>query len=81
MIDQARAQLGGDEPVAVVGDKRCDVELARAIGTAGILVTTGYGATEFAHGLEADFVVDDLRGAAHVVDELSRHHALTPAEA
>jgi len=81
MIDQARAQLGGDEPVAVVGDKRCDIDLARAIGAASILVTTGYGATEFAHGLDADFLVDDLLGAAHVVDELSRHPVLTSAEA
>jgi D-glycero-D-manno-heptose 1,7-bisphosphate phosphatase len=81
MIEQARGGFGGDAPVAVIGDKRCDIDLARAVGAAGILVTTGYGEQEFAHGLDADFLVDDLLGAAHVVDELVRHPALSAAAA
>jgi D-glycero-alpha-D-manno-heptose 1-phosphate guanylyltransferase len=81
MIEQARGGFGGDGPVAVIGDKRCDIDLARAVGAGGILVTTGYGEQEFARGLDADFLVDDLLGAAHVVDELVRHPSLSTAAA
>jgi histidinol-phosphate phosphatase family protein len=81
MVEQARRLFGGDAPIAVVGDKACDIELARAVGAAGILVTTGYGAREFAAGLEPDFLVDDLRGAAHVVQELLSQPSITIADA
>lgn len=79
MVDRARAAFGDEPPLAVVGDKRCDIDLARAVGAAGILVTTGYGAEELARGLDADFVVDDLEAASHVVSELARHPVLERA--
>lgn len=45
MVNQAVADLGFDPKRAfVVGDKRVDVELARAVGATGILVRTGHGA-------------------------------------
>lgn len=67
---QAAAALGpGAAPVAVVGDKRCDIDLARALGVPGILVTTGYGASELA-AAEPDYVVDSLVEVAAVLRPL-----------
>ena len=51
----------------VVGDKWLDVGLANATGATGILVRTGYGATDEAHPLEgvtAAAVVDHVHAAA-----------------
>ena len=67
MVDRAARELG-IEPARsfVVGDRWLDVELARAIGGRGILVRTGYGATEECRprqGLEADAIVDNLISA------------------
>ena len=68
---QAAAALGrGATPVAVVGDKRCDIDLARALGVPGILVTTGYGASELAAAAEPDYVVDSLAEVAAVLRPL-----------
>jgi histidinol-phosphate phosphatase family protein len=67
---QAAAALGpGAAPVAVVGDKRCDIDLARALGVPGILVTTGYGASELA-AAEPDYLVDSLVEVAAVLRPL-----------
>lgn len=64
MIDRAAADLGLDpEQSFVVGDKWLDVGAARAVGARGILVRTGYGATEEEQPLpdvHADVVVDNL---------------------
>ena len=47
MIRQAAADLGLDPTRSyVVGDKWSDVALARSVGAIGILVETGYGATQ-----------------------------------
>ncbi len=47
MIQQAAADLGLDPTRSyVVGDKWSDVALARRVGATGILVRTGYGATQ-----------------------------------
>jgi histidinol-phosphate phosphatase family protein len=47
MIRQAAADLGLDPTRSyVVGDKWSDVALARSVGATGILVQTGYGATQ-----------------------------------
>ncbi len=47
MIRQAAADLGLDPTRSyVVGDKWSDVALARNVGATGILVQTGYGATQ-----------------------------------
>ena len=52
----------------VVGDKRSDMELARAIGAKGILVRTGYGRqTEMEGDPLWDVVVDDIEAAAEVI--------------
>jgi len=52
----------------VIGDKRSDIELARAIGAKGILVRTGYGRqTEMEGDPLWDVVVDDIEAAAEVI--------------
>jgi len=69
LIEQASAQLGCRPCEAfVVGDKPCDVELGRRVGATTILVRTGYGAeTEGSHPRAADYVADDVRGAAGII--------------
>jgi D-glycero-D-manno-heptose 1,7-bisphosphate phosphatase len=68
LVDRAAREFGIDPARSfVVGDRWLDVELARTIGGRGILVRTGYGATEEARppqDLSADAVVDNLVGAA-----------------
>jgi D,D-heptose 1,7-bisphosphate phosphatase len=65
---RAAADLGIDLPRSVViGDRWRDISVARAIGSRGILVKTGYGATEALKpppGMSADAVCEDLIGAA-----------------
>ena len=64
MIDRAAADLGLDPARSfVVGDKWLDVGAARTVGARGILVRTGYGATEEEQplpDLKADMVADNL---------------------
>jgi len=68
MVDRAAKDLNLDPSRSfVVGDKWIDVGLARAAGAKGVLVRTGYGATEEAHpreGFAADAIVDNLAAAA-----------------
>jgi len=68
LVDRAVRELDVDpERSYVVGDRWLDVALARAVGAKGILVRTGYGATEEMrppHGLRADAIADNLIGAA-----------------
>jgi D-glycero-D-manno-heptose 1,7-bisphosphate phosphatase len=68
LVDRAVRELDVD-PIRsyVVGDRWLDVALARAVGAKGILVRTGYGATEEMRppeGLRADAIADNLIGAA-----------------
>lgn len=52
----------------VVGDKRSDMELARAVKARSVLVRTGYGRkTEKASDCIWDVVVDNIREAAEVI--------------
>ncbi|HUP76419.1 MAG TPA: HAD family hydrolase [Acidimicrobiales bacterium] len=69
LVERAAADLGFDPAsVFVVGDKPCDIGLGRGLGATTILVRTGYGSTHEAAGdATADFVVDDLPGAARVI--------------
>jgi D-glycero-D-manno-heptose 1,7-bisphosphate phosphatase len=64
MIRQAAADLDLDIPKSfVVGDRWLDIEMANGAGARGILVRTGYGATEEARpreGVTADAIVDNL---------------------
>jgi D-glycero-D-manno-heptose 1,7-bisphosphate phosphatase len=65
---RAAAELGIDLGRSVViGDRWRDIAVARAVGARGVLVKTGYGATEALRpppGLSADAVCEDLIGAA-----------------
>lgn len=65
MIRQAQAAFDLDLAHSfVVGDKTADLGLAASVGAQGVLVRTGYGATELAqHG-------ETLAGAAHVAADL-----------
>lgn len=69
MLLQACSELGvAAAQSIVVGDKDCDVELARAGGAAAVLVRTGYGAaTEAADRCDPDLCVDDLAALAEVL--------------
>lgn len=64
LVEQATRELGLDpRRSVVVGDRWSDVALAKAVGARGILVETGYGASQrhLEHGdLRADAVASDL---------------------
>ena len=68
MALRAAEDLGIDlRRSVVIGDRWRDIGVARAVGARGILVKTGYGATEALRpeaGLEADAICEDLIGAA-----------------
>ncbi len=68
LVDRAAGEFGIDPARSfVVGDRWLDGGLARTIGARGILVRTGYGATEETRppqDLSADAVVDNFAGAA-----------------
>ena len=68
LVDRAASELGIDPARSfVVGDRWLDVALARAVGARGVLVRTGYGATEETRppeGLGADATVHNLIEAA-----------------
>jgi D-glycero-D-manno-heptose 1,7-bisphosphate phosphatase len=68
LVDRAVREMGIDPRRSyVVGDRWLDVALARAVGAKGVLVRTGYGATEETRppdGLTADAIADNLIGAA-----------------
>jgi D-glycero-D-manno-heptose 1,7-bisphosphate phosphatase len=64
LVERAERELGIDPRRSfTIGDRWLDVALARRVGAQGVLVRTGYGATEEDRpqaGLEADAVVDNL---------------------
>jgi len=68
LVERAARDLGLDPAQSfVVGDKWIDIGLAQAVGARGVLVRTGYGASEEANprpGVKADIVVDNLAAAA-----------------
>jgi D-glycero-D-manno-heptose 1,7-bisphosphate phosphatase len=67
LVDRAVRELDVDPARSyVVGDRWLDVALARQVGAKGVLIRTGYGATEEARppaGLRADAIADNLIGA------------------
>jgi len=71
-LEQAARERGFDPREAfVIGDKASDVELGRRAGSTTLLVRTGYGAEVAGAGdVTADFVVEDLREAARVIEGL-----------
>lgn len=70
MARQAQADFGFDPAESIViGDKKADIDLGRAIGAATILVRTGWGMdAEKAGGVEADAIVDDLPAAVKWIE-------------
>jgi len=69
LMEQAAKELGfNPEHSFVIGDKASDIEMGRAAGAVTFLVRTGYGAgLEARYGSMADYVVDDLAAAVHVI--------------
>jgi D-glycero-D-manno-heptose 1,7-bisphosphate phosphatase len=67
LIDRAARDLDLDPACSfVVGDKWIDIGLARAVGAKGVLVRTGYGASEERRApanMAADAIVDNLAAA------------------
>jgi D-glycero-D-manno-heptose 1,7-bisphosphate phosphatase len=72
LLEQAARERGFDlRDAFVIGDKASDIELGRRAGSTTLLVRTGYGAETAAAGTVApDHVVDDLRGAARVIEQV-----------
>jgi D-glycero-D-manno-heptose 1,7-bisphosphate phosphatase len=70
MALQAQAEFGFDlKQAIVIGDKKADIDLGRAIGAATILVRTGWGAdAEKAGDCSPDVVVDDLLAAVKWIE-------------
>jgi D-glycero-D-manno-heptose 1,7-bisphosphate phosphatase len=68
LVDRAVREFDVDPARSyVVGDRWLDIALAREVGGKGVLVRTGYGATEEGRppsGLRADAIADNLIGAA-----------------
>jgi D-glycero-D-manno-heptose 1,7-bisphosphate phosphatase len=68
LVERAVREFGIDPARSfVVGDRWLDVALARRVGARGVLVRTGYGATEEGKppaDLVADAIADNLIGAA-----------------
>ncbi len=79
MVRQAERELEIDLARSyVVGDRWLDVELARNVGATGILVRTGYGASEEHHppvGVEAKLIADNLMEAVAWI--IGKNQALT----
>jgi D-glycero-D-manno-heptose 1,7-bisphosphate phosphatase len=67
LVDRAARELGIDPSASyVVGDRWLDVRLARSVGARGVLVRTGYGASEERQppdDLVADAIADNLIAA------------------
>jgi D-glycero-D-manno-heptose 1,7-bisphosphate phosphatase len=67
LVERAIREFGIDPACSfVVGDRWLDVALARRVNARGVLVRTGYGATEIRKppaGMRADAVADNLAGA------------------
>ena len=68
LVDRAARELGIDPSASfVVGDRWLDVRLARSVGARGVLVRTGYGASEERQppgDVVADAVADNLIAAS-----------------
>jgi D-glycero-D-manno-heptose 1,7-bisphosphate phosphatase len=69
---QAAAHLGFyPKECFMIGDKKSDIAFGKRLGATTLLVRTGYGAeVEVAGEHGADYVVDDLREAAQVIERL-----------
>jgi D-glycero-D-manno-heptose 1,7-bisphosphate phosphatase len=72
LLQKAAEDLGFDMASSIViGDKASDIEMGGLAGAVTFLVRTGYGA-QVAGEVTAEYVVDDLAGAAAAIENLSR---------
>lgn len=78
----AAKELGFDPQTSfVIGDKPCDIELGERVGATTFLVRTGYGAQFGANPMVSpDYTVDDLWGAARVIQGLLGSGEIKEAE-
>ena len=85
VVEEALRQLFGDEPVEkdqvyMIGDRRFDVEGARAQGIESVGVTYGYGSMEELKAARADYIVRSVeelqRFLLRGTDELQRTTSL-----
>ncbi len=68
MISRAARDLGFDPHDAfVVGDKKCDMELGRRVGSPTFLVRTSYGQETSLAGVQTDYAVPDICEAAAAI--------------
>ena len=69
LVDRAKMEIGFDSALCfVIGDKKADIEMGKALNAHTILVRTGFGAQVEAEGFAAsDCVVDDLAEAAQII--------------
>lgn len=70
LLSLAAIELGFEpRSCFVIGDKACDIDLGKGVGATTFLVRTGYGKQ---YSIEADlgqdFIVDDLKEAAAVIE-------------
>jgi D-glycero-D-manno-heptose 1,7-bisphosphate phosphatase len=67
----AQAMNFAPQECFVIGDKASDIELGKRVNATTFLVRTGYGNQEVrANRCDPDYIVDDLREAAHVIRAL-----------
>lgn len=59
----------------VIGDKVCDIELGKQIGATTILVRSGYGKQYDSQDIPPEYIVDDLKKAAILIEILLRKDA------
>ena len=70
MVQKAAQELSFDlDQTMVIGDKASDIEMGRRVGATTFLVRTGYGA-QIESSVASDHVVDDLAGAAAIIESL-----------
>jgi D-glycero-D-manno-heptose 1,7-bisphosphate phosphatase len=75
LLLQAASELGFNPADAVViGDKPSDIEFGRRVSATTIFVRDAR-ANDVEHAQDADFVVDDLMQAAHIIADTHLEHA------
>ena len=71
LLQAAREHQFDPREAFVIGDKRIDIELGKRVGAVTFLVRTGYGVQTAAQETPIwDYLVDDLAGAAVIIEKL-----------
>lgn len=58
---------------AVIGDKRCDIELAESLHLTSVLLMSGYGQSEFHQGIRGTYNCQTIKEAAELIIASSNH--------